>query len=412
VQCGWLLVSYDTVGYYFPPERRSTMPPLDLLIVDEGQHLKEPTIKRTNMVYGGVYQNREIPPIPANKVICISGTPLKNRVEELFTALHHLDPERWPDRRQFINDHYLEGYLVDNKGRVTGVPNPAAMDPLRETLRSSILVRHRKDPYLPRKHYERIWLSIYDLGETSLAPAFASCRRAMRIINRKLHKAAETKDWQTYAELKERLNETQERMREMTGSAKFRPLLAYLLKQAETADDKVVVFLYHDDLIHGLAENLRSAGYGCVTLTGDTRDSQVPRRIFKQDRSCRFFVGNMGAAGVGITLVESAHVVFGEIPWTPAEWMQAQDRVHRFGQTREVTVTTLLLREGYDHEMFDTIREKAALLRRILDPGWDIDDEFTDRDWYSKDDSEFELLAANSSTPRSETATEGTTAGK
>ena len=61
VKSGWLLVSYDTVAYYFPPARRSMMPPLDLLIVDESQYLKEPTIKRTNMIYGGTYQNCHIP---------------------------------------------------------------------------------------------------------------------------------------------------------------------------------------------------------------------------------------------------------------------------------------------------------------------------------------------------------------
>ena len=398
VKSGWLLVSYDTVAYYFPPARRSMMPPLDLLIVDESQYLKEPTIKRTNMIYGGTYQNCHIPPIPAKRVICISGTPLKNRPEELFTALHHLDPERWPDHRQFIRDHYIEGHLVDNKGRVTGSPDPAAIDRLRETLRSSILVRHRKDPYLPRKHYERIWLSIFDLGERSLAPVFASSRRSIRIINSKILKAVETSDWQTYAKLKEKLNQTQERMREMTGSAKFRPLLAYLVNQVRTTDDKVVVFLYHDDLIQGLAENLQSAGYGCVTLTGNTPDSQVPRRVFKHDGSCRFFIGNLGAAGVGITLVESAHVVFGEIPWTPAEWMQAQDRVHRFGQTREVTVTTFLLTEGYDAEMFDSVRRKTRILRQVLDADWNADDQFTDREWHSKDGGEFEI-SPRGSTP-------------
>jgi SWI/SNF-related matrix-associated actin-dependent regulator of chromatin subfamily A-like protein 1 len=392
VKRGWLLVSYDTVGHYFPPARRSKMPPFDLLIIDESYHLKEPTIKRTNMIYGGTCKKRHIPPIPAKKVICISGTPLKNRIEEIFTAIHHLDPERWPDRRRFINGHYIEGHLVDNKGRVTGAPDPAAIDRLRETLRSSILVRHRKDPYLPRKQYERIWLSIFDLGERSLAPTFKRGRRTIRIINSTIRRALAMKDWQTLAELKEKLNQKQERMREMTGSAKFRPLLSYLLEKARTTNGKLVVFLYHDDLIQGLAENVRSAGYGCVTLTGDTRDSQVPRRVFKEDGSCRFFIGNLGAAGVGITLVESAHVVFGEIPWTPAEWMQAQDRVHRFGQTREVTVTTFLLREGYDAEMFDTVRRKTRILRQVLDPDWDTDEEFTDREWRSKDGGEFELV--------------------
>jgi SNF2-related domain len=56
VERGWLLVSYDTVGHYFPSARRSKMRTFDLLIVDESHHLKEPTIKRTNMVYGGVYK--------------------------------------------------------------------------------------------------------------------------------------------------------------------------------------------------------------------------------------------------------------------------------------------------------------------------------------------------------------------
>jgi SNF2 family DNA or RNA helicase len=390
VKRGWLLCSYDNVARYFPPSERSRMPPLDLLIVDECQHLKEPSIKRTNMVYGGVYKKHRVLSIPAKKVICISGTPLKNRVEELHTTLHFLDPQRWPDRRQFIRDHYLEGYLVDNKGRVTGAHDPTALDRLRTTLRSTILVRHRKDQYLPRKHYEHMNLSIFDIGETSLKMPLANGRLTLIIFHGKLHEALVRRDWPTYAELKERLSETQERMREMTGYAKFRPLLTYLMKQAKTTNDKIVVFLHHDDLIQGLAEHLRGAGYGCVTLTGDTPDSQVPRRIFKE-ADCRFFIGNLGAAGVGITLVESAHVVFGEIPWTPAEWMQAQDRVHRFGQNREVTITTFLLTEGYDHEMFDAVRAKTRVLRQVLDEDWDRRDEFIDLHWRSGEGAEFEL---------------------
>jgi len=97
-------------------------------------------------------------------------------------------------------------------------------------------------------------------------------------------------------------------------------------------------------------------------------------------------------------LVESAHVVFGEIPWTPAEWMQAQDRVHRFGQTREVTVTTFLLTEGYDAEMFDSVRRKTRILRQVLDADWNADDQFTDREWHSKDGGEFEI-SPRGSTP-------------
>src|SRR6266567_8625603 len=161
VKCGWLLVSYDTVGRYFPPVRRSQMPPFDLLITDEIQHFKEPSIKRTKMVYGGKYHREVVAPIPAKNAICLSGTPVKNRIEEIHTALHYLDPTRWPDRTQFIDQHYEAGYLVDNKGRVTG--HTRNLDPLRNTLRSTILVRHRKDGILKPKRYERIYLGLNDL---------------------------------------------------------------------------------------------------------------------------------------------------------------------------------------------------------------------------------------------------------
>ena len=70
--------------------------------------------------------------------------------------------------------------------------------------------------------------------------------------------------------------------------------------------------------------------------------------------------------------------------------MQAQDRLHRFGQEREVTVMTFLLREGFDGSMFDAVRSKTRTLRRILDNDWEHEPPFVEKIWHTTDDG-FEL---------------------
>ncbi len=365
------------------------MRPFDLLIVDECQHLKEPAIKRTRMVYGGFDKKsqRQILPIPSKKSLLLSGTPIKNRIEEIQTALAYVHPDIYSDRDAFIEQYHEPGYVVDNRGRVTGTTRN--LDTLRQNLLSSILVRHRKDGLLLPKKFMCVYLELEDLGELSLVPKFEDLAKQMMFTHAKMRRALRDRDWKAYAQLKDQLSRQQARARELTGHAKYVPLLKYMLDRAKNTDEKTVLFLHHDDMIVDMANTLRRAGYGCVTLTGDTKDSRVPRAVFKHDDT-RFFIGNLQAAGVGITLVESSHCVFGEIPWTPAEWMQAQDRLHRFGQEWEVTVMTFLLREGFDGSMFDAVRSKTRTLRRILDNDWEHEPPFVEKIWHTTDDG-FEL---------------------
>src|SRR6516225_7434228 len=82
--------------------------------------------------------------------------------------------------------------------------------------------------------------------------------------------------------------------------------------------EKTIVFAYHHEIIEGLETGLRRAGFEVVTCTGRTRDAAAAVKRFQEDANCLFFVGNIRAAGVGITLTAASHVVFAELDWTPA----------------------------------------------------------------------------------------------
>src|SRR5205814_2290280 len=88
---------------------------------------------------------------------------------------------------------------------------------------------------------------------------------------------------------------------------------------------KVVVFAHHRDVIHAF---MGEWGEDAVYITGETgmqsRQDAVDR--FQSDPECRLFVGNIQAAGVGLTLTASAHVIFAELDWVPGNVTQAEDR--------------------------------------------------------------------------------------
>src|SRR6266542_1732969 len=122
IPVGWVLVNYANVDRW--PELKDRE--WDLLIVDESQAVKEPSAKRTVMVFGGEWKGQLVKPIPCRKALVVTGTPLKNGTEELFTQLHFLNPRRWHDRNGFIEAYYEADTggtkprprVVTNRGRV------------------------------------------------------------------------------------------------------------------------------------------------------------------------------------------------------------------------------------------------------------------------------------------------------
>jgi len=106
-----------------------------------------------------------------------------------------------------------------------------------------------------------------------------------------------------------------------------------------------------------------------VSISGDTptEKRQDIVKSFQTDPAIRFFVGNIKAAGVGLTLTASSHVVFAELDWTPSAVTQAEDRAHRIGQKENVLVQHIVLDGSLDARMAKILVAKQALIDQALD---------------------------------------------
>jgi SWI/SNF-related matrix-associated actin-dependent regulator 1 of chromatin subfamily A len=127
-------------------------------------------------------------------------------------------------------------------------------------------------------------------------------------------------------------------------------------------DGKLVVFAHHKFVIDSLMETFKEVA---VKLDGSVSQTDRQKAIddFQNVPSIRLFIGNIKAAGVGCTLTAASNVAFVELPWTPGDLSQAEDRCHRIGQKDSVNIHYLLsvgtIEEKIAH-MLDTKRKVLA----------------------------------------------------
>jgi hypothetical protein len=128
---------------------------------------------------------------------------------------------------------------------------------------------------------------------------------------------------------------------------------------------KIVIFVHH----HDVTDALRKEFTNCVVVDGrellEARQAAVDK--FQNDPKCQVFIGSIKAAGVGLTLTASAHVIFAELDWTPGNLSQAEDRCHRIGQRDSVLVQHLVLEGSLDARMARILVQKQEVIAEALD---------------------------------------------
>lgn len=297
------------------------------LIVDEAHRAKNAKSGRTK---GIAYIAKSIP--TEGYVVLLSGTIIVNRPSELVAPLSIIDRlDRGFGGRNAFLFRYCDpihngwGYVYNGASNTTE---------LNDKLRGICYVRRNKSDVLKELPAKRRAQVAVEITEDDLA----TYRHAENDFRDFVIANGGAEAWQkaSKAEVITRLNA----LRKLLGIAKI-PYVVEHVEELVAQGEKVIVFAHHRDVIAGLASALNK--HGVVKVAGGLTDEQKQEAVDAfQQGDAKVFIGQFTSAGVGLTLTASSHVVFAEVPWTPAEAVQSEDRAHRIGQDNAVVAWWLL----------------------------------------------------------------------
>jgi len=323
------------------------------IIFDEAHRIKNRKSQQTKAAYKLCKR--------AEKVYHLTGTPIMNSPDEIWSLLHSLDKQKFSSFWNFVN-RYCE--IWDNGfGKEIGeAKNPKEF---RELLK----------PYMLRRMKEQV---IEDMPELTINKQWVELEKKQQEIYNQMQKrmVAQLSEQEVAAPI---IISKILRLKQIAVSpalidenkkdykaAKINALLDILEGAGE---QKVVVFTQFKSAAKLVAKELDKKGIGYGILHGeidqDKRAKEVER--FQNDKDCRVFVTTIKAGGLGINLTGGSIAVFLDKDWTPANNNQAIDRLHRIGQEDNVTVIELLAKNTIEEYIEDLLEEKQQTFDSLIE---------------------------------------------
>jgi SWI/SNF-related matrix-associated actin-dependent regulator of chromatin subfamily A-like protein 1 len=310
----------------------------------------------------------------SRKVMFLTGTPVPNYPVELWPMFSVLLPtDRYADRDSYVG-RYCGGFVETKYGREeTGSSN---LPELREKLRPVMVRRLKKDVMvLPDKRLQLIELPPTEEIRRVLDLRSGEIVTSKRTIDSIRDRMAEAKACNSLAEFEKAKNalskagavatEQLVTLRRELSIPKVDLVAGYVRLLLETKR-KVIVFYHHTDHGKGLQEALKE--FGALRIGGDTpsaKRGEIIRRF--QTGAERVMIGQLRAAGAGITLTAASEVVIGEMDWCPGVVAQAAARSHRPGQEEEVTIHILCVEGSPDVLVAGSLISKLKTIRQAVD---------------------------------------------
>ena len=332
-----------------------------LVILDEAQAVKNPATR----------QSRAVRKLPAHARIALTGTPVENRLGDLWALFDFLNPGLLGSLKVF------QSFVKRLQAREE---NPFA--PLRRLVGPYILRRLKTDrdiiTDLPEKtetarycHLSRPQVKLYE--------------QVVRAMKREMEAESDGGIARRGVVLRSllRLKQVCNHPSQLSGDGEYRPAdsgkflrLAEICEELAERQEKVLVFTQFREIIDPLAGHLAAIfGRAGLVLHGATGVGQ--RRIlvdrFQNDDGPPFFILSLKAGGTGLNLTAASHVVHFDRWWNPAVENQATDRAFRIGQRRNVLVHKFMTTGTVEERIDRMIAEKRKLADDILAGDGEID---------------------------------------
>jgi len=341
----FVIINYDILKNFHDP--KSKEPTLleqcnfDLVILDEAHMISNAQAQRTKIINSFVKK--------INRVWLLTGTPMTSRPMNYYNLLSIIESpvaQNW----MAYAIRYCQGYQFKAGNRkvwnVTGASN---LEELRDRTSKQILRRLKEEVLdlpdkiitpvylrLQSKEYENLMGEYYDWYDrnpdesSSLTVQFSKLMKVRKVIANE-----KTKQTIEFAE--------------------------NILEQGK----KVIIFTNFTDSLQTIYQHFKKQA---VYLDGSCSNSVRQQAVdsFQNDDKIKVFVGNLKAAGVGLTLTSAEVVIMNDLSFVPAEHAQAEDRAYRYGQKSNVLVYYPLYENTIEGVIYDILNKKKEIIRTVM----------------------------------------------
>lgn len=328
----------------------------DLLIVDEAAYCKSDTALRSKAVLG--ISER------IDNSLLLTGTPIKNHTMDLFNLLaiikHPLGNNKFKYGLRFCAGHKNEMGYWDFSGS-------SNLHQLYDETKEQIIRKKKEDCLdLPPKIYNKIYLQLSKKEQNEYDAVFDRYIKFLReekLANLEFYEADRKIRNIIYTQSLVEIG----LMKQLTSKFKL-PVVISRMEDILEEDDsrKIIIFSQYNETINLLVNHF---GERCVKLTGSMNGNQREESVerFQNDKDVRVFVGNIQAAGVGITLTAGDTVMFADMAWTPADHDQAESRPHRIGQKNNVNIFYFITENTIEEKIYDLLETKRNIEKQVID---------------------------------------------
>ena len=315
----------------------------DLIILDEAHYIKNHKSIRGQIIkdISKTFNN--------SRVWLLTGTPIANRPMDYYNLLSIIDS---PVANNWV--HYAKTYCAGMRfkkgGKFVWVTKGASnLDELSTKTKRTIL-RRKKDEVL-------------DLPEKLITPVYLELQNVGGYEN----------VWNDYLNKRKLDGKKGNPAKDLVETTLLRTFIAmetvpYTIEKTEEAlelNKKVIIFCNFNDEMDAF---VRHFGKKAVCVRGGMSDKQKQNSVdkFQEDDTCMVFIGQIKAAGVGLTLTKAEIVIMNSLDWVPGNHEQAEDRAYRIGQKETVNIYYMLIDDTIDTLIWSILNNKKKVIGTIM----------------------------------------------
>ena len=341
----FVVINYEMIDKYF---KDITSADCGHIIIDESHMIKNHQTLRYKQV------KRLVDKYPQAKITMLTGTPITNRVNDLFAYCKLVGHPVGDSYENFKKSYCVTSSTRGGK-KVTGAKN---MPELSAKL-SNFMIRKKAEECLD---LPKLIINKYYIGTEDIKEAYEAELEQLYETKMGYDRSTDEKE---KAQLKIKMKANLHSLNRILATSKI-GAISELIDKIVDEGRKVIVFSSYTAPLEGLQAIYKERS---VLINGSVsplnRDKLITK--FLKDENCVLFLGNVKAAGVGINLVNSSDVIFMNFPFTPDLLEQPYKRAHRIGQTKPVNVYYTIGRDTIDENIFNIIKDKTRDINKLID---------------------------------------------